>query len=106
MGVFKGFSLMSSKAKCEEFLSNKITVENCCDLLILAHKHSAKHLKKEAMDSIIGMSAEVIETAGWKKLQFSHSEIMQEDTTAWIVSHSTTAAEVGAAVASFECSIQ
>jgi hypothetical protein len=60
------------KMKCEAFLAQSMTVENCCDLLSLAQTYSATELKKVAMDFFLLHSCEVSKTDGWKELKLTH----------------------------------
>ena len=59
------------KWKCESYLLPKLTIENCCELLVLADTHDAANLKKHAMEFIRKSKTEVLQTDGWKNLKIS-----------------------------------
>ncbi|KAK3751856.1 hypothetical protein QZH41_009661, partial [Actinostola sp. cb2023] len=46
------YDLERLKVMCEEALCNNLTVDNVCDVLILADMHSAKQLKGQSLDFI------------------------------------------------------
>lgn len=59
------------KAKCEASLCINITLENCCQLLILADLHSAERLKTSVLDFVRFCSTQVVQTVEWKTLMRS-----------------------------------
>ena len=67
------------KAKCEAYLSEKITVETCAELLLLADLHSADRLKKMVLDFFRFRIAEVAETASWQQLMKSANPLLFRD---------------------------
>lgn len=46
------YDLDRLKVMCEEALCSNLTVDNVCDVLILADMHSATQLKTQALDYI------------------------------------------------------
>ena len=46
------YDLDRLKVMCEEALCSNLTVDNVCDILILADMHSATQLKAQALDFI------------------------------------------------------
>ena len=46
------YDLDRLKVMCEEALCSNLTVDNVCDVLILADMHSATQLKAQALDFI------------------------------------------------------
>jgi speckle-type POZ protein len=56
------------KTKCEIALARNVTLENCGQLLILAHLHCAKDLKKILLDFVRCYSSEVAVTSNWLTL--------------------------------------
>ena len=63
------YSLDLLKEKCGEFLSHHLSIQNCCELLIMADTHGILSLKTAAMDYICKMSSEVTRSEGWKKMR-------------------------------------
>ena len=57
------------KWKCESFLIKAMTIENCCELLMLADVHGANNLKEAAVNFIRKSPSEVIKTNGWKEMK-------------------------------------
>ena len=49
---FLQYDLDRLKVMCEEALCSNLTVDNVCDILILADMHSATQLKAQALDFI------------------------------------------------------
>lgn len=49
---FLQYDLDRLKVMCEEALCSNLTVDNVCDVLILADMHSATQLKTQALDYI------------------------------------------------------
>ena len=66
------------KSKCETFLIQNLTIQNCSELLMLAHALCAINLKKSAVNVIRDSPAEVIKTSGWKELKKSNLELACE----------------------------
>lgn len=63
------------KFKCQEHLSQKLTEENCTELLMVAHVHNGVHLKKSATDFIRLHYKVVMKTDNWKDLKVSFPEL-------------------------------
>jgi len=73
------YALERLKVMCEEALCNGLTVENVCDVLILADLHSAEQLKAQAIEFINTRHVtDVMETAGWKQMVVSHPHLIAE----------------------------
>ena len=62
------YSVDPLKLKCEKFLAQDLSIENCCERLMLADAHNAKNLKKAAWNVMLKSSAKVKMTDGWKTL--------------------------------------
>ncbi|EFX61458.1 hypothetical protein DAPPUDRAFT_69492, partial [Daphnia pulex] len=56
------------KWKCEMFLAQDLSVNNCCERLMLADTHDASNLKKVAGNVIRKSSAALKKTESWKKM--------------------------------------
>ena len=67
------------KSKCEAHLAEKISVENCADLLLLADLHSALGLKTFVLDFFRSRAAEVAQTASWQQLMQSANPLLFRD---------------------------
>ena len=82
------YMLVLLKSKCEASLARNITVENCSELLILAHLHSAENLKKILLDFVRCHSPEVAEKASWQKLiESAHPQLLRDISTALMTTH-------------------
>ena len=57
------------KWKCETFLTEKLTIENCSSLLTLARTHNAINLKESAVSFIRESSTKVMKTKGWQEMK-------------------------------------
>jgi len=62
------YALERLKVMCEEALCTSLTVDNVCEVLVLADLHSAEQLKAHAMDFINSHPTDVMETSGWKTM--------------------------------------
>ena len=73
------FHLRLLKWKCELFLiQQEPTVDNCLDLLVLAHSHGAENLKESTINFIATVQNEVMKTEGWKEIKTSHPVLIIE----------------------------
>jgi len=73
------YALERLKVMCEEALCNGLTVENVCDVLILADLHSAEQLKAQAIEFINTRHVtDVMETSGWKQMVSTHPHLIAE----------------------------
>ena len=57
------------KSKCEAFLAQGLSIENCSVLLVLADVHDATNLKKAAVNFFRNFSSEVVATDEWKEMK-------------------------------------
>jgi speckle-type POZ protein len=62
------YALERLKVMCEEALCTSLTVDNVCEILVLADLHSAEQLKTHAMDFINSHPTDVMDTLGWKTM--------------------------------------
>ena len=73
------YDLKGLKEFCEQFMVSHLSVENVCDVLILADKHSAIDLKKYCINFIKRRLRSVINTKGWKAMNLDLlNDIMYE----------------------------
>jgi len=73
------YSLPRLKVACEEVLSTGLTVENVCEVLVLAHLHSADQLKDQVIEFINDRRvAEVMGTEGWRRMLAAHPALVNE----------------------------
>jgi len=73
------YALERLKVMCEEALCNGLTVENVCDVLILADLHSAEQLKAQAIEFINTRHVtDVMETSGWKQMVANNPHLIAE----------------------------
>lgn len=54
------YDLDRLKVMCEEALCSNLTVDNVCDVLILADMHSATQLKAQALDFINRLASKLL----------------------------------------------
>lgn len=66
------------KFQCQRFLAQRITIENCVDLLSLADLHNAVHLKKSTVNFIRLHITDLMQTEGWKNLKQCHPRLVLE----------------------------
>ena len=67
------------KWKCELFLAQNLTIENCCEFLVLSDINNASNLKTAAINCICKAPAEAMKTKGWKELmKSSRAELIAE----------------------------
>ena len=66
------------KWKCEDFLSQDLTVQNCSEMLMLAHSHDAAYLKDAVVSFIRKSTNEVMDSNEWKELKKSCPELAFE----------------------------
>ena len=80
------YMLTLLKSKCEASLARNVTLENCGELLILAHLHSANELKKFILDFVRSHSSEVAETQSWQKLlESAHPQLLRDISMALMI---------------------
>jgi len=63
------------KWKCEEYLIEYLTSENCIELMRMAEMHDTFNLKSITEDFFRANQIEVRKTDGWKALKESHPDI-------------------------------
>jgi len=74
------------KTRCEESLARNVTVENCSELLILAHLHSAQGLLKVTLDFVRCHSFQVAASPNWQKLLNSaHPQLFRDISMALMI---------------------
>ena len=64
--------------KCEEIVLESLSIENCAETLVLAHREGSLLLKKDVLDFFRHRSGEVIKTAGWKILRDNQTHLAVE----------------------------
>ena len=78
------------KTKCEVFLADNITVQNCSQLLLLSDLHSADGLKKIALDFVRSRSDAIVETTDWQELLESARPQLLRDISKAVMAPSKT----------------
>jgi len=68
------FLLPSLKSKCEEFIMEYLSTENCIEMLTLADLHNALPLKRKATELFQYRRTEICKTEGWKNLKKFHPD--------------------------------
>jgi len=63
------YMLSLLKLDCQKFLSERLTTENCSEMLALADLHNCVHLKKSAVNFILRNRDVVMLNDGWKNLK-------------------------------------
>jgi len=63
------------KLRCEAFLAESLTIENCTEIIALADLHNAQQLKKMTTEFIYLRKTEVRKTEGWKTLKQTRPDI-------------------------------
>lgn len=66
------------KFQCQRFLAQRITTENCVELLALADLHNAVHLKKSTVNFIRLHITDIMQTEGWRNLKQCHPRLVLE----------------------------
>merc|ERR1719282_516487 len=73
------YELPRLKVACEECLSTRLTVENACEVLVLADLHNTIQLKQHVFKFINDRRVEdVMATDGWQQLLASYSHLVGE----------------------------
>ncbi|KAH0517681.1 Speckle-type POZ protein [Microtus ochrogaster] len=72
------YGLVHLKVMCERALCRDLSVENAAHTLIVADRHSAVHLKTQALDFITAHASEVSETSSWKTVVNSSPHLLAE----------------------------
>merc|ERR550534_759020 len=73
------YELPRLKVACEECISTRLTVENACEVLVLADLHNTIQLKLHVFKFINDRRVEdVMVTDGWQQLLASHSHLVGE----------------------------
>ncbi|ESO94307.1 hypothetical protein LOTGIDRAFT_232540 [Lottia gigantea] len=72
------YALERLKVMCEDALYSSLTVENVCDILVLADLHSADQLKTHAVDFINSHATDVMDTMGWKSMVSTHPHLIAD----------------------------
>ena len=78
LAVSKRYQLDLLQWKCQVFLAQNLSINNCCDVLMLADIQSSADLKKDAVEFIRISSKEVIKTDGWKEMKISRPGLVLE----------------------------
>ncbi|CAG5131835.1 unnamed protein product [Candidula unifasciata] len=72
------YALDRLKVMCEEALCSNLTIENVCDILVLAELHSAKQLKTHSIDFINSHASDIMETTGWQSMIQAQPHLIAE----------------------------
>ncbi|XP_067927872.1 speckle-type POZ protein B-like isoform X2 [Watersipora subatra] len=72
------YALERLKVMCEEALCGNLSIENVCEILVLADLHSAEQLKTHALDFVNSHATEVMDTEGWRTMTRSHSHLIAD----------------------------
>ena len=76
------------KAKCEASLSRHINLDNCGNLLTLAHLYSTPGLKKKLLDFARCHSSQVVGTVSWQEMLLSADAKLLRDISIAIMTNS------------------
>ncbi|XP_070547091.1 speckle-type POZ protein-like [Ptychodera flava] len=72
------YALERLKVMCEEALCSNLSVDNVCEVLVLADLHSADQLKGVAIDFINSHAMDVMDTNGWKTMVQNHPHLVAD----------------------------
>jgi len=72
---------------CEQALCTNLSVENACQVVIVADMHSAEQLKMHAVDFINVHAQDVMETEAWRELVQRHPHLLAEAFKALATQH-------------------
>ncbi|GFY08736.1 speckle-type POZ protein [Trichonephila clavipes] len=72
------YQILSLKSKCSVFLMADFTVNNVCEVLILAEMHQDNHLKNAVQDYILRNDKAVFRSSEWKHLLDTHTKLAAE----------------------------
>jgi len=63
------------KLECQKFLTERLTAENCVEMLALADLHNCVHLKRSALHFIRIHHGVIMLSDGWKDLKKSRPDL-------------------------------
>ena len=72
------YGLIDLKDICEKSIAEMLTVDSVSNILILADRYSAKHLKDKSIHFINEHAADVLKSEGYKLLVKSHLYLIEE----------------------------
>ena len=75
LAVANQYLLPFLKSNCEEFIVQRLSTENCVEMLTLADLHNAMQLKRMATKYFRSRQAIVRKTEGWKNLKKSRLDV-------------------------------
>ena len=78
LAVSKRYQLALLQWKCQAFLAQNLSINNCCEALMLADVHGAADLKKDSVNFIRISSNEVVKTDGWNEMKISRPGLVLE----------------------------
>lgn len=72
------YDLNELKQLCEARLSEKITISNALDLVLLADLHNASTLREQALAFIVTNGEEIVRKPGWRKVLKAHPDVVAD----------------------------
>jgi len=75
LAVANQYLLPFLKSNCEKFIVQRLSTENCVEMLTLADLHNAMELKRMATKYFRSRQAIVRKTEGWKNLKKSRLDV-------------------------------
>ncbi|KAK8767778.1 hypothetical protein V5799_005437 [Amblyomma americanum] len=72
------YQLERLKAACEVALLSGLTVGSAADTLLLADSHSARELRRGALEFVCAHIGHVMETTGWKAIRERRTDLVEE----------------------------
>ncbi|XP_042904771.1 speckle-type POZ protein-like isoform X2 [Parasteatoda tepidariorum] len=72
------YQVLSLKETCAEYLIPSLSVEDVCDVIVVADKVNQKKLKKGALDYIAKHITEISNSSEWLELLKTHTELSAE----------------------------
>ncbi len=72
------YDLKGLKRLCESSLIKQLSVDNACDVLVLADMHSEQYLKEKAIQFINDNASAVLTTDGWTQLTEQNPKLITD----------------------------
>nr|XP_015905764.2 TD and POZ domain-containing protein 3-like [Parasteatoda tepidariorum] len=72
------YQVLTLKETCAEYLIPALSIENICDVIVVADKMNQTKLKKGALDYIAKHITEISNSSEWLELWKTHTELSAE----------------------------
>lgn len=72
------YQILSLKNKCSTFLLTNLTINNVCEVLVLADMHQDNDLKDSVQDYILQNDKAIFRSSEWKDMMDTHTKLAAE----------------------------